>query len=214
VKIPSNSKVLSRICLVICSFFVARGLSGFRTPRKGAGMGRAGVLQGVRFTLGRPAGATRGRKDCGIAGSPDRQAVKPPCGGRRDPAHAGGSMRGAMRLYGETFSRAAASGHDYKLGYAVARLALQGAGLVRPAPRRSAHRQEAAAAADGGHDVAAEPALAKRATPRALPGCRTRSGNAIWRSPRRPVRMATSELNSRPSSGHRPELPSRQDGLV
>ena len=32
--------------------------------------------------------------------------------------------------------------HDYKLGYPVTRLALQGAGLVRPAPRRSAHRKK------------------------------------------------------------------------
>ncbi len=32
--------------------------------------------------------------------------------------------------------------HDYKLGYTVTRLALQGAGLVRPAPKRSAHRKK------------------------------------------------------------------------
>jgi transposase len=32
--------------------------------------------------------------------------------------------------------------HDYKLGYTVTRLSLQGAGLVRPAPRRSAHRKK------------------------------------------------------------------------
>ena len=44
--------------------------------------------------------------------------------------------------------------YHYKLGYTVSRLTLQGAGLVRPAPRRSAHRKEAAAAADGGHDAA------------------------------------------------------------
>jgi len=31
--------------------------------------------------------------------------------------------------------------HDYKLGYTVTRLALQSAGLVKPAPRRSAHRK-------------------------------------------------------------------------
>src|SRR5579871_5079627 len=34
--------------------------------------------------------------------------------------------------------------HDYKLGYTVTRLALQAAGLVRPAPRRSAHRKKRA----------------------------------------------------------------------
>jgi transposase len=32
--------------------------------------------------------------------------------------------------------------HNYKLGYTVTRLALQGAGLVRRAPRRSAHRKK------------------------------------------------------------------------
>jgi transposase len=32
--------------------------------------------------------------------------------------------------------------HNYKLGYTVTRLALQGAGLERPAPRRSAHRKK------------------------------------------------------------------------
>jgi transposase len=32
--------------------------------------------------------------------------------------------------------------HNYKLGYTVTRLALQGAGLVRPAPRRSAYRKK------------------------------------------------------------------------
>jgi transposase len=32
--------------------------------------------------------------------------------------------------------------HDYKLGYTVTRLALHAAGLVRPAPRRSAHRKK------------------------------------------------------------------------
>src|SRR5438270_426378 len=32
--------------------------------------------------------------------------------------------------------------HNYKLGYTVTRLSLQGAGLVKPAPRRSAHRKK------------------------------------------------------------------------
>jgi hypothetical protein len=34
--------------------------------------------------------------------------------------------------------------HDYKLGYTVTRLALHGAGLVRPAATRSAHRKKRA----------------------------------------------------------------------
>ena len=32
--------------------------------------------------------------------------------------------------------------HGYRLGYTVTRLSLQKAGLVRPAPRRSAHRKK------------------------------------------------------------------------
>jgi transposase len=36
--------------------------------------------------------------------------------------------------------------HNYKLGYTVTRLSLQSAGLVRPAPRRSAHRKKRPAA--------------------------------------------------------------------
>jgi hypothetical protein len=32
--------------------------------------------------------------------------------------------------------------HHYKLGYTVTRLSLQSAGLVKPAPRRSAHRKK------------------------------------------------------------------------
>ena len=32
--------------------------------------------------------------------------------------------------------------HIYKLGYTVTRLSLQGAGLVKPAPNRSAHRKK------------------------------------------------------------------------
>ncbi len=50
--------------------------------------------------------------------------------------------------------------HHYKLGYTVTRLALPGAGLVRPAAALGAS-QKAAAAADGGHDAASVPALAK-----------------------------------------------------
>jgi hypothetical protein len=43
--------------------------------------------------------------------------------------------------------------HHYKLGYMATRLALQRAGLVLPAPRRSAS-QEAAGAADDRYDAA------------------------------------------------------------
>ncbi|MGH7062927.1 MAG: helix-turn-helix domain-containing protein [Stellaceae bacterium] len=42
------------------------------------------------------------------------------------------------------FHEQLAKRHGYKLGYTVTRLALQGAGLVRPAPKRSAHRKKRA----------------------------------------------------------------------
>jgi hypothetical protein len=35
--------------------------------------------------------------------------------------------------------------HNYTLGYTVTRLSLQAAGLVRPAPKRSAHRRKISA---------------------------------------------------------------------
>jgi len=40
------------------------------------------------------------------------------------------------------FHEQLAKRHDYKLGYTVTRLSLQRAGLVRPAPKRSAHRKK------------------------------------------------------------------------
>ena len=44
--------------------------------------------------------------------------------------------------------------HDYKLGYTVTRLALQGAGLVQAGAAALGASQEAAAPAAGGHDAA------------------------------------------------------------
>ena len=65
--------------------------------------------------------------------------------------------------------------HYYKLGYTVTRLALQGAGLVRPAARRSAHRKKRPRRPMVG--------MMLHRTPRALRGCRAMSGNTIWWSP-------------------------------
>jgi transposase len=80
--------------------------------------------------------------------------------------------------------------HDYKLGYTVTRLALQGAGLVRPAPRRSAHRKKRPRRPMVGMMLHQSLPSRKRGTPRASPGCRAMIGNTIWRSPSttRPVR--------------------------
>jgi hypothetical protein len=82
------------------------------------------------------------RRTGGVARSPDRQAVK--------PAGAAAEILRMLGLYEERyaaftvkhFHEQLQKRHHYKLGYTVTRLALQGAGLVRPAPRRSAHRKK------------------------------------------------------------------------
>jgi len=86
----------------------------------------------------------RSAADEGPEGLRDRRIGKPSSrrAGPRRSCACWGSTRSAMRASREAFSRVAAERHDYKLGYTVTRLALQGAGLVRPAPRRSAHRKK------------------------------------------------------------------------
>jgi transposase len=71
--------------------------------------------------------------------------------------------------------------HNYKLGYTVTRLSLQPAGLVKPAPRRSAHRKKRPRRPIVG--------MLLHKMPRALPGCRATRGNTIWwsRSTTRPA---------------------------
>ena len=80
----------------------------------------------------------------GAEGLRDRRIGKP--SSRRAAAAAIAAMLGLYREHYEGFTvkhvhELAARRHGYKLGYTVTRLALQQAGLVRPAPRRGAHRR-------------------------------------------------------------------------
>jgi len=60
--------------------------------------------------------------------------------------------------------------HGYKLGYTVTRLALHGAGLVKPAPKRSAHRKKRPRRPMIGMMLHQSLPRRKPGTPRALPG--------------------------------------------
>jgi transposase len=145
-------------------------------------MGRAGVLQGVRQMrfealldrhergelsqqeaaemLGiteRTFRRWRDRlRDEGTEGLRDRRIGKP--SSRRAAAE---EILRMLGLYQERYSdftvkhfhEQMTKRHNYQLGYTVTRLALQSAGLVKPAPRRSAS-QEAAAPAAGWDDAA------------------------------------------------------------
>ena len=94
--------------------------------------------------------------------------------------------------------------HRYKLGYTVTRLALQGAGLVRPAPRRSAHRKKRPRRPMVGMMLHQSLPSRKRGMRRALPGCRAMIGNTIWwsLSTTRPARSIRA-LSSRRRARHR-----------
>ena len=134
-------------------------------------MGRAGVLQGVRqmrfealldrhergeLSQGEAAemlGITertfrrwRDRlRDEGPSGLIDRRIGKP--SSRRAAAE---EILRMLGLYEERYSgftvkhfhEQLQKRHSYKLGYTVTRLSLQSAGLVKPAPKRSAHRKK------------------------------------------------------------------------
>lgn len=81
----------------------------------------------------------------GAAGLSDRRIGKP--SPRRAPAS---ELARAQALYAEMyqgftvkhFHEHLRARHGYRLGYTVTRLALQGAGLVKRAPRRGAHRRK------------------------------------------------------------------------
>ena len=85
------------------------------------------------------------RRDEGPAGLVDRRIGKP--SSRRAAVD---EILRMLGLYEERYSgftvkhfhEQLVKRHGYKLGYTVTRLSLQGAGLVRPAPRRSAHRKK------------------------------------------------------------------------
>ena len=86
-------------------------------------------------------------RDEGPAGLRDRRIGKP--SSRRAAAEEIARMLGLYeRLYSDFtvkhFHEQLVKRHGYKLGYAVTRLALHGAGLVKPAPKRSAHRKKRA----------------------------------------------------------------------
>ena len=90
----------------------------------------------------------------GLARPADRQAVAA-AGGGEEIARMLGLY---AELYGgftvKHFHEQLVKRHDYQLGYTVTRLALQAAGLVKPAPRRGGASQEAAAPAAAGDDAA------------------------------------------------------------
>lgn len=134
-------------------------------------MGRAGVLQGVRemrfealldrhergelnqqeaaemLGIGeRTFRRWRDRlRDEGSAGLRDRRLGKP--SSRRAAVE---EIQRMLGLYEERyggftvkhFHEQLVKRHNYKLGYTVTRLSLHGAGLVKPAPKRSAHRKK------------------------------------------------------------------------
>ena len=171
-------------------------------------MGRAGVLQGVRqmrfegllerhergeLSQGEAAemlGASertfrrwRDRlRDEGPQGLRDRRIGKP--SSRRAAAE---EILRMLGLYEERYSgftvkhfhEQLQKRHHYKLGYTVTRLALQGAGLVRPAPRRSAHRKKQPRRPIVGMMLHQSLPSRKRGMRRAFPGCRAMFGNDL-----------------------------------
>ncbi|MGA7260661.1 MAG: hypothetical protein WA709_17285 [Stellaceae bacterium] len=75
--------------------------------------------------------------------------------------------------------------HHYKLGYTVTRLALHGAGLVGPAPRRSAHRKKRPRRPMVGMMLHQSLPSRKRGTSRASPGAGRRAAIRSGGHPRR-----------------------------
>jgi transposase len=171
-------------------------------------MGRAGVLQGVRQmrfegllerhergelsqgeaaemlgASGRTFRRWRDRlRDEGPEGLRDRRIGEP--SSRRAAAE---EILRMLGLYEDRYEGSAVKHfheqlqkrHNYKLGYTVTRLALQGAGQVRPAPRRSLHRKKRPRRPMMGMMLHQSLPSRKRGTPRALPGCRAMTGNTL-----------------------------------
>ena len=95
-----------------------------------------------RAALPAASGSLRGT-GCGGA---DRSAARPGLGpagaGRSDRVAAGAVPDALLRLHRQALSRAAAGGAQVRAGYGWTKRALHAAGLVRPAPKRSAHRKK------------------------------------------------------------------------
>jgi transposase len=123
-------------------------------------------------------------RDEGPAGLRDRRIGKP--SSRRAAAE---EILRMLGLYEERYSgftvkhfhEQLQKRRHYKLGYTVTRLALQG--LVRLAPRRSAHRKKRPRRPMVGMMLHQSLPTRKRGMPRASPGCRAIIGNTIWWSP-------------------------------
>ena len=122
-------------------------------------------------------------RDEGPEGLRDRRIGKP--SSRRAAVE---EIQRMLGLYQERYSEFTvkhfheqlAKRHDYKLGYTVTRLSLQSAGLIKPAPRRSAHRKKRPRRPLIGMMLHQSLPSRKRGTPRALPGCPMMIGNTIW----------------------------------
>jgi transposase len=146
-------------------------------------------------------------RDEGPEGLRDRRIGKP--SSRRAAAE---EILGVLGLYEERyrgftvkhFHEQLQKRHDYRLGYTVTRLALQGAGLVRPPPRRSAHRTKRPRRPMVGMMLHQSLPSRKRGMPRASPGYRAMIDNTIWWSPSttRPARSIR-VLLSRKRARHR-----------
>ena len=119
--------------------------------------------------------------DEGLEGLRDRRIGKP--SSRQAAAE---EIRRMLGLYQERdegvpvkyFHSSGRSGTIASSATRVTRLALQGSGVMRPAPRRSAYRKKRPRRPMVG--MMLSPPSRKRETPRASPGCWAMTGNPIW----------------------------------
>lgn len=70
--------------------------------------------------------------------------------------------------------------HDYKLGYTVTKVHLHRAGLVRPAPKRSAHRKKRPRRPMVGMMLHQSLSPRRRGMLRRMPGCPVSTARTIW----------------------------------
>src|SRR5258708_14219366 len=122
-------------------------------------------------------------RDEGPLGLSDRRLSKP--SSRRAAVEEIQRMLGLYREnYGgftvKHFHEQLVKRHDYKLGYTVTKVHLQRAGLVRVAPKRSAHRKKRPRRPMIGMMLHQSLPPRRRGTPRPTPGCRGWRGRTIW----------------------------------